>query len=151
MPRRLIHPQSPIIQSLSYRPNLIVPLYACHVTLRNEPFDAINPVNRLLQPLQPPSLLQIALLQHRDPLLEFRPRPPFRSDHFVGLAEELRRQLLELLVRVVEARLGGLTEALLVLDFLAQRLGDGGLDGRGRGLEEVGRGGSCAGGSRATW
>ena len=54
-------------------------------------------------------------------------------------------------MRVVEARLGGLTEALFVLDLLAQRLGDGGLEGRRRGVEEVGRGGSCAGGSRPTW
>jgi hypothetical protein len=101
-------------------------------TLRpNHALDAIDALDRLLQALEPPPLLEVALLQYGDALLELRARAPLRGHHLVGLAEELGRQLLELVVGAAEGRLGREAQPLLVGDFEPQRRGDG---GRGVGL-----------------
>jgi hypothetical protein len=90
----------------------------------NELADAIDPFDRLFQALQPPPLLEVTLLQHGDALLQLGARAALRRHHLVRLAEQLRRQLLELAVGAGQGRFGGEAEALFIGDFGTQRLGD---------------------------
>ena len=65
---------------------------------RQHCLHAVNPVDRLLQPLQSGHLVLVLLLQELHP--RFKPRPGFSllCDHLVCLAEQLHAQLLNLAV-----------------------------------------------------
>lgn len=89
---------------------------------RPHPLDPPQPP---LKRLQPPPLLLIPPLQHSHPLLQLRPRLPLRRYHRIRLRKQLRRQLFDLVVRLVDACFGGLPQPLLAREGCEEVCGGG--------------------------
>lgn len=103
--RALTYLLTPLLIILTPRPRGPVtgfrPSCICSSPWRQKPPNPLNPLHRTLQPLQPLPLLPIPPLQNLNPLLQLRPRLPFRSHHLISLLEQLRAQLLQLATRFI--------------------------------------------------
>lgn len=88
--------------------------------LPNHRPQPLHPLHRLLQPVKPCPLLNVSPFQHRNSLLQSRACLTLLRYHFIRLAEQLCRQILQFRIRLRQLVLCLLAQVLFPTECVLQ-------------------------------